>query len=88
MATEIHFCTRSTGISIKEKVITERIREIINVQHTIVDDVNTKQLKRYGHVEWKDERMLPKRMLDGHRLGKEGIGRKVRRRKQAARDCG
>ena len=42
-ATEMDFWRRSAGISKRERVTNEKIREIMDVKHLLVDDIKTKQ---------------------------------------------
>lgn len=90
-ATEMDFWRRSAGKSRLERVTNNRIREIMNVKHTIVDDINTKQLRWYGHVQRMSEERLPKQILTWTPHGRrkrgrprlswrEGINREMRER--------
>ena len=63
MATEMDFWRRAAGKSRIEKMRNDRIREIMGVGHTIVDDIKTKQLIWYGHVQRMAENRLPKQIL-------------------------
>ena len=61
--TEMDFWRRAAGKSRIERVRNERIREIMEVRHTIVDDIKTKQLIWYGHVQRMADNRLPKQIL-------------------------
>ena len=51
IATEMDFWRRSAGRSRRKRVTNEKIREIMDVKHSLVDDIKTKQLIWYSHVQ-------------------------------------
>ena len=63
-ATEMDFWRRSAGISRRDHVRNERVREIIDAKQTIVHEIMTKQLVWYGHVQRMADGRLPKKVLD------------------------
>jgi len=58
------FWRRAAGKSRLEKIRNEGIQEIINVRHTIVEDIHVAQLKWYGHLQRMGEERLPKQILN------------------------
>ena len=50
-ATEMDYWRRAAARSKLEKVRNVRIREIMGVQYSVVDDIKTKQLRWFGHVQ-------------------------------------
>lgn len=77
-ATEMDFWRRAAGRSRREKVTNEIIREIMGVKHTIMDDIKTKQLMWYGHVQRMEEGRLPKIILKWSPTGRRRRGRSKR----------
>lgn len=51
LALEMDFWRRSAGISRMERVANIKIREIMHVQQTIINEIEKRQLVWYGHVE-------------------------------------
>ena len=90
-ATEMDFWRRSAGISRRDRVRNDRVRQIMEVENDIVFDVMTKQLVWYGHVNRMTEERLPKKMLDWVPPGRRRRGRPVRGWRQGVlneiRDC-
>jgi hypothetical protein len=54
-STEMAFWKRSAGISRKDKIRNNIIKRKINVTRSLLDDIKTKQLQRYGHVHRMEE---------------------------------
>lgn len=90
-ATEMDYWRRAAGRSRRERVTNERIREVMGVTHTIVDDIRRRQLVWYGHVRRMPEGRIPKQILDWQPRGRrrrgrprrswrEGIDREIRER--------
>jgi len=77
-ATEMDFWRRSAGISRRDRVRNDRVRQIMEVENDIVFDIMTKQLVWYGHVNRMTEERLPKKMLDWVPPGRRRRGRPVR----------
>ena len=50
-ATEMDFWRRVARRSRLERVTNDRIGEIIQVMHTIVDEIKNRQIILYGHVQ-------------------------------------
>ncbi|CAH0393483.1 unnamed protein product [Bemisia tabaci] len=63
-ATEMDFWRRSAGISRRDRVRNERVRQIMGVENDIIFDVMTRQLVWFGHVNRMTEGRLPKKLLD------------------------
>lgn len=74
-ATEMDFWRRAAGKSKRERVTNERIREIMGISHTLIDDIRTMQLKWYGHVQRMNDERLPKQVLTWKPPGKRRRGR-------------
>lgn len=47
----------------RDRVRNETIRNILNVNHAIEDEIKTKQLIRYGHVHRMPGERIPKQNL-------------------------
>ena len=77
-ATEMDFWRRSAGISRRDRVRNERIRQVMKVEKDIVHDVMSRQLCWYGHVQRMSEERLPKQVLDWVPPGKRRRGRPVK----------
>lgn len=73
--TEMDFWRRSAGISRRDRITNERVREIMGVTHTIVDDIRTKQLSWYGHVRRMPENRIPRQILEWQPRGRRRPGR-------------
>jgi hypothetical protein len=54
------FWRRSARLSRKDKIRNTIIKQKVNVTRFLLDDINTKQLKWYGHVQRMEEGRLPK----------------------------
>jgi len=63
-ATEMDALRRSARISKLDRKMNECIRDKINVQDTILDEITGKQLIWYGHVDRMDRTRLPKIMIN------------------------
>jgi len=63
-ATEVDALRRSPRISKLDRKTNEYIREKMNAQDTILDEITQKQLIWYGHVERMDPTRLPKIMIN------------------------
>jgi len=63
-ATEVDALGRSPRISKLDRKTNEYIREKMNAQDTILDEITQKQLIWYGHVERMDPTRLPKIMIN------------------------
>lgn len=61
-ATEMDFWRKSVGKSRKERVTNERIRNIMGITHTLVDEVKTKQLIWFGHVQRMKKERISKQL--------------------------
>lgn len=74
-ATEMDFWRRAAGRSKMERITNERIREIMNVRHTIVEDIKDKQLIWFGHVQRMADTRIPKQIIGWKPGGKRRRGR-------------
>jgi hypothetical protein len=70
-ATEMHALRRSARISKVDRKMNEFIREKMNPQDTILDEITRKQLIWYGHVERMDPTRLPKMMINWQPEGRK-----------------
>jgi hypothetical protein len=57
---EMDFWRRSARISRKDKIVNNVIKKKINVTRSLLEDIKTKQLQCYGHVQRMEEGRLPK----------------------------
>ena len=62
LALEMDFWRRSCGVSKLQHVRNVDIREQMNVQGTILDTIETKKLRWYGHLERMPENRWPKKI--------------------------
>ena len=72
---EIDFWRRSARISRKDKIRNTIIKQKINLVRSLLDDVKTKQLQLYGHVERTGEGRLPKEVMKWSSPGRRKRGR-------------
>jgi hypothetical protein len=47
----------------------------MNVTRSLLEDIKTKQLKWYGHVQRMEERRVPKKVMKWSPLGRRKLGR-------------
>jgi hypothetical protein len=78
LTTEMDFWRRSAGRSRRERIRNERIRDIMKVNTTIVEDIGTNQLRWYGHVVRMEKERLPKQVLLWTPQGRRRKGRPSR----------
>ena len=74
-STEIDFRRRSARISRKDKIRNTVIKQKMNVTRSLLDDIETKQLQRYGHVSRMEEGRLPKEVIKWRPPGRRKRGR-------------
>ncbi|XP_045471806.1 uncharacterized protein LOC123678703 [Harmonia axyridis] len=77
-ATEMDFWRRSAGRSRIERIRNEGIREIMGVKSNIVNDIRTKQLIWFGHVQRMPDNRIPKKIF---KWTPQGLRRRGRPRK-------
>ncbi|KAF2887745.1 hypothetical protein ILUMI_18428 [Ignelater luminosus] len=63
LATDMDVIGRFARISKLEHRVHNYIRHLMEVKKSVVEEIEEKQLKRYGHVQRIDERRLPKQIL-------------------------
>ena len=63
-STEMDFWRRSARISRKDKIRNTIIKQKMDVTRSLLDDIKTKQLKWYGHVQRMEEGRLPKKSYE------------------------
>jgi hypothetical protein len=74
-STEKGFWRRSPRISRKNKIRNNIIKEKINVTWFLLDDIKTKQLQWYGHVQRMEERRLTEEVMKWRPPGRRKRGR-------------
>jgi hypothetical protein len=73
----INMCilTGSAGISRKVKIRNAVLKRKMNVERSLLDDIKTKQLQWYGHVQRVEEGRLPKEVMKWRPTGRRKQGR-------------
>ena len=66
---------RSARISRKDKIRNIIIKQKMNVTRSLLDDIKTKQLQWYGHVQRMEEGRLPKEVMKWRPPGRRKRGR-------------
>ena len=66
------FWRHSARISRKDKIRNTIIRQKMSVTRSFLDDIKTKQLEWYGHVQRMEERRLPKEVMKWSPPGQRG----------------
>ena len=74
-STEMDFWRRSARISRKDKARNAIIKQKMNVTRSLLDDIKTKQLQWYGHVQRTEEGRLPKEVMKWSPPGRRKRGR-------------
>ena len=74
-STEMDFWRRSARISRKDKIRNTIIKQKMNVTRSLLDDIKTKQLQWYGHVQRMEEGRLPKEVMKWRPLGRRKRGK-------------
>ena len=74
-STEMDFWRSSVRLSRKDKIRNAIIKQQMNVTRSLLDDINTKQLKWYGHVQRMEEGRLPKQAMKWNPPGRRKRGR-------------
>jgi hypothetical protein len=74
-STEKDFWRRSARISRKVKIMTAIIKQKMKVTRSLLDDIKTKQLRWYGHVQRLEEERLPKGVMKWRPPGRRKRGR-------------
>jgi hypothetical protein len=69
----LHLC--SLYVSRKDKIGNNIIKQKTNVTRSILDDIKTKQLQLYGHVQRIEEGRLPKEVIKWRPPGRRKRGR-------------
>ena len=62
-STEMDFWLRSARIYRKDKIRNTIIKQNMNVTRSLLDDIKTKQLQWYEHVQRMEEGRLPKEVM-------------------------
>ena len=74
-STEIDFWRRSARISRNNKIRNIIIKQKRNVVRSLLEDIKTKQLQWYGHVQRMEEGRLPKDVMKWRSPGRRKRGR-------------
>ena len=74
-STEMDFWRLLARISRKVKIKNNIIKQKMKVIRSLLDDVKTKQLQWYGHVQRMEEGRLPKEVINWRPLGRRKRGR-------------
>jgi len=74
-STEMDFWRCSARLSRNDKIRNTIIKQKMNVTRSLLDHINTKQLKWYGHVQRMEEGRLPKQALKWNPPGRRKRGR-------------
>ena len=69
---------RSAGISRRERIRNEKVREIMEVKNNNGHDIRSKQLVWYGHVQRTAGDRLPEQVFNWAPHGKRRRGRPVK----------
>jgi len=69
------FWRRSARISRKDEIRNTIIKQKVNVTRSLLNDIKTKQLQRYGHVQKMEEGRLPKEVMKWRPSGRRKQGR-------------
>jgi hypothetical protein len=69
------FWRRSARISRKDKIRNTIIKQKVYVVRSLLDDIKTKQLQWYGHVQRMEEGRLPKKVMKWSPPGRRKRGR-------------
>ena len=69
------FWRRSARISRKDKLMNTVNKQKMNVTRSLLDDIKTKQLQWYGHVQRMDEGRLLKEVMKWRPPGRRKRGR-------------
>ena len=72
---EMDFWRRSARISRKDKIRNNIIKQKMNVTRSLLEDIKTKQLKWYGHVQRMEQGRLPKKVMKWSPPGRRKRGR-------------
>jgi hypothetical protein len=74
-STEMGFYRRSARIYRKDKIRNTIIKQRMNVTMSLLDDIKTKQLQWYGHVQRMEDVKLPKEVIKWRPPGRRKQGR-------------
>ena len=74
-STEMDFWLRSARIYRKDKIRNTIIKQNMNVTRSLLDDIKTKQLQWYEHVQRMEEGRFPKEVMKWRPPGRRKRGR-------------
>jgi hypothetical protein len=74
-STEMDLWQHSARISRKDKIRNIIIKQKMNVTRSLLDDIITKQLQWYGHVQRMEEGRMPQEVMEWHPPGRRKQGR-------------
>lgn len=98
VAMEMDALRRSCRVSRRDRVRNERIKQLMGVEDTIIEDIERKQLTWYGHVKRMTDTRLPKQTMEyvplerrkrgrPRRSWSEGIRKSIRERELDEQLC-
>jgi len=70
------FWRLSARISRKDKIRDAIVKQNMNIERSLSDDIKTKQLQWYGHVQRMEEWRLPKEVMKRSPPGRRKRGRR------------
>jgi hypothetical protein len=73
-AVEMSFWRRCCGLTLEDHVRNDIIREIMETEVTLTDNIEAKHLKRYGHMERVEENRLPKKIYEWTQIARKKRG--------------
>ena len=74
-STEMDFWRRLARISREDKIRNNILKQKMNVTKSLLEDIKTKQLKWYGHVQRMEGGRLPKKVMKWSPPGRRKRGR-------------
>ena len=67
------------GVSRLDKIRNTHIRQTLDLNHTIIDQINHKRMRFFGHIQRMYTGRYPKILLDANIIGKRPKGRPAKR---------
>ena len=75
LATEMDFWRKAVRQSKLERIRNETIKEMIEMKNTLVDDIRTRRLIWYGHVQRMSKELPRKKVIEWFLNGRRRGGR-------------
>lgn len=79
LVVEMSWLRRIKGISRRDKIRNTTTRRELRAEETVIEKIQKRRLKWYGHVERMDNKRLPLAALHGHVEGERSRGRQRKR---------